>query len=362
VKQQTSFAIIIISLISFTLLLISVSIYVFNQVPIDEFMAYPERYGLWILIAKWQDVVSEGGISVLSGIWILLANLITVDKKIRRLLFLGFSLIFIGNLTDVLGEFYPVWEVLDIFENIGILSGMVLVTRGLYLWVSSLRDLNQELEARVSERTRELEAALEAKSVLLRELHHRIKNNLQIVSSFLRLQATESTNAEVSQELEKARTRIYTMASIHNYMLDIESTESLDAKELFSDLTVSILSALNSESVDLELSTDIAQIEINSQDAVLWGIILNELITNAVRHGFKGRKKGHLKVRFSPHSEGMILSVQDDGHGLDESVHLELGDRILKAVVYQLGAEITVENMHPGLLVSVQKMEKPPMR
>jgi two-component sensor histidine kinase len=345
--------IVVIALAAFALLLTGASYLFFEAFSLGTLEEYFNENGMWFIFARWQDIVSEGGILVLSGIWIVIAIGIAPYRRVRRLLVVGYGLMFIGSLTDLLGEFFPGWESFDVLENLGILSGMITATFGLFGWVETLRESNEELEEQVAERTRDLDEALEYKSVLLRELQHRVRNNLQVVSGMLKLQSLGTANSEARNELEVARERIVALGKVHDKLMESENASKVRSRDLFDHLSHAILAALGSEGLALDVHTDFQDLDIPADDAVLWGIILNELIAGALVHGMSARKSGSLEIGFGESGDSMVLSVRDNGDGNID--RLPDSRRLLDGLLGQLQATISLFDLHPGLRVEVRK-------
>jgi PAS domain S-box-containing protein len=207
-----------------------------------------------------------------------------------------------------------------------------------------------------------IQASLKEKNILLKEIHHRVKNNLQIITSLLNLESERIGNPLINRIFEDCNQRIQTMSMIHERLYHSEHFESIDfgeyAKTLIEELFISyrvhrrIRNRLSVESVHLGLDT-----------AIPCGLILNELATNAIKHAFPDGHEGLMQVRFRLLDDGRCeLSVQDDGVGLPEGIDLDnlqsLGLKLVDVLTQQLegrlqitrkqGTEFTVTFKHPA--------------
>ena len=155
--------------------------------------------------------------------------------------------------------------------------------------------------------------------MLLDEIHHRVKNNLNVVISLLNLQHEQvHTVEDVKEALMKTRNRIYSMALTHEKLYQSENFTDVNMKTYVD----SFLSSFNSSIGDqphIVIESEVEEENLSITHAVPCGIILNELLMNAVQHAFDGRGEGLIRVTFSKQSEnGYMLSVEDNGNGLPD--------------------------------------------
>jgi two-component system, sensor histidine kinase PdtaS len=194
-----------------------------------------------------------------------------------------------------------------------------------------LRDLNAELERRVATRTAELEveaterrraeevmrAALEEKKTLLEEVHHRVKNNLQIISSLLQLQGAYAKNEEDVAMFVECQNRVRTMAMAHERLYRSQNLASIDFGEHVRDLANMLASTYRQAAAHVHVFTQSESVLLQLETAIPAGLIVNELVSNALKHAFPDGRGGTLKVSLhSPTPDQLLLSVEDDGVGL----------------------------------------------
>lgn len=218
---------------------------------------------------------------------------------------------------------------------------------------SELQSQNLELERRVGERTAELEEArahaererarVEA---LLQESNHRIGNSLATVSSLLGLQLTRSPSAEVREALEAAQSRVQAIASGHRRLRLGADLETANAAEFLTAVTED-LQATQVGARKVTLDADIDPLTINARDATTLGIIVGELVINALKHAFTDEQGGRIRVGLRPHAGGgVVLEVEDDGNGMPAGAEHNdqgLGGTIIRQLSRQYGGEVRYE-------------------
>lgn len=157
---------------------------------------------------------------------------------------------------------------------------------------------------------------LAEKEMLLREVHHRIKNNFNLIASLLSLQAGSTASAESRQELEKAGSRVRSMAGLYEQMLLGDTYAQVSVKKYLEKLIAALIQVFpESASVDIQLS--IEDFLLESKKVVSLGIIVNELVTNVFKYAFTGRSGGSLAISLAHSKSGVSMMVQDDGIGLE---------------------------------------------
>lgn len=189
----------------------------------------------------------------------------------------------------------------------------------------------------------ELRESLEEKTVLLQEIHHRVKNNLAVISGLIQLQAMDSEDEILKTQLNDSQLRIYSMALIHELLYESENFSRLNMKDHISKLVDTILETVaHKTQIDIDYQVD--DIYLNINQAIPCALILNELVTNSIKHAFYGYEDGKLCIRLQEKKENVHLSVHDNGIGLPEDFDVRdpgsLGMRIIQTLVRQLKASI----------------------
>ncbi|MFP4563837.1 MAG: PAS domain S-box protein [Spirochaetia bacterium] len=191
-----------------------------------------------------------------------------------------------------------------------------------------------------------LKESLAEKEILLREVHHRVKNNLQIVSSLLNMQIARESEGTVIEQLVESQNRIVTMALIHEHLYESESLAKIDIGSYIKELAEVILRTYSLKRRNIRIEYDIEAHSFDIETSIPLGLIFNELLTNAVKYAFPDDRDGSIHVSFRTEGSGGVrfvcLEVADDGVGCDTSL-LEpgpssgLGLQIVDALAGQLG-------------------------
>jgi PAS domain S-box-containing protein len=191
----------------------------------------------------------------------------------------------------------------------------------------------------------QLRESLREKEVLLREVYHRVKNNMQVMASLLSLQARAVADPAVAEALKESQNRIRSMAIVHEKLYRSPDLNRIDFGDYIRQMVVHLIQSLgiDPDLVGISLDLDEAFLDVNT--AVPCGLILNELVSNSVKHGFPKGRKGELAVEFRDLKEGRYrLTVRDDGVGLPDGLDIKstesLGMQIIQLLVEQLGGTI----------------------
>ncbi|MBK9442400.1 MAG: PAS domain S-box protein [Comamonadaceae bacterium] len=201
-----------------------------------------------------------------------------------------------------------------------------------------------------------LQASLHEKEALLKEVHHRVKNNLQIISSLIRLEAGRSHQEEVQSVLGDMQGRIRSMALLHELLYRSQSLAQIDMGQYLRQLASQVFSANVPKRAPVDLTLDITPVSVTLDQAIPCGLLANELITNALKHGFPGEHSGGVRVEFCPVDalSRWCLTISDSGVGLPDDFESKrqasLGLQLASGLANQLGGELCVG---PGARFSV---------
>jgi two-component sensor histidine kinase/CheY-like chemotaxis protein len=221
-----------------------------------------------------------------------------------------------------------------------------------------LRELNGALEQRVTERTEALQVLLHEKEVLLKEIHHRVKNNLQIVSSLLNLQSRQLVDAAQIQLLSSTIDRVRAMASIHEQLYQSGDFVQIDLSTHLKTLVQMLTRAhlYSKAKVLTTLRCDKAMVDLNI--AVPLSLIANELIVNALKYAFVGDRPGSLVVGLTTAENHHELSIADDGPGfgpdIDPTTNRTLGLRLVRDLTQQIRGELQFCHAPSGVKIVVR--------
>lgn len=181
----------------------------------------------------------------------------------------------------------------------------------------------------------------------MREIHHRVKNNLQLVSSLLRLQSRYTDQPAVRRGYEDVERRVRSMALVHERLYQSDDLSRLSARDHLRTLADDVLSSHGTVGMKITLTTDLDNVPLGIDTAVPLGLIFTELMSNCVKHGFRDRRKGHVTVAFKQiNGDQCRLSVHDNGVGVPEDFDVNgrtsMGLRLVSLFSQQIGADLEV--------------------
>jgi len=190
-----------------------------------------------------------------------------------------------------------------------------------------------------------LRASLREKEILLREIHHRVKNNMQIISSLFNLQAGYIKDEEALRILKEGQTRIRSMALVHEKLYQSGDLSKIDLAGYIQSLSVHLFHVYLVDPNQVRLETEFEEVPLDINSAVPCGLILNELISNALKHAFPAGRKGVLTIRLRRRKDGAVeLRIADNGVGFPEGLDFRrtesLGLQIVSLLVGQLEGTI----------------------
>jgi len=194
------------------------------------------------------------------------------------------------------------------------------------------------------------EAAERAKDLLLQELGHRTKNNLAMAISILSLQARSKKDPEVRAILEKAIARIRAIADAHDHFHLLAHNGRVEMRGYLETLCSHIGDSLR-DVRPIAVRAEIDEVYMRTEQAIPLGLIVNELVTNALKHAFPGGRDGTVIVTLRNEPSSLALTVQDNGIGCPLTKAEGIGSRLMRLFVQQLGANIAWEEASPGCRV-----------
>jgi len=191
------------------------------------------------------------------------------------------------------------------------------------------------------------------KELLLKEVHHRVKNNLQIVKSLLNVQSRYFTDAKLLRYFNESQDRIQSIALIHELLYSDKDLTKVNFSHYIKSLTSYLAQSLCMDKDHISLNIDAVDVFLTIDNAIPCGLIINELVSNAIKHAFPEKKNGKINIKLLYHNSTINkyeLSVSDDGIGLPENFHLEnnksLGMRIINNLAKQLDGKVEINNTH----------------
>lgn len=215
--------------------------------------------------------------------------------------------------------------------------------------IASIARVDEEVRARTSE----LQAALEAKTLLLHEVDHRVKNNLTMIGSLLRLQARSLTDPSLAKTLDSMLERVDALATVHRRLYQSDDITKFDIGALAETLAADVVAS--SGRTDIAVSADVERLAIPSSHASAIGLIVNELLTNAVKHAYSGGRGGSIAISAKACDGQATITVQDDGPGMpDESVRQSgLGLTLINRLSRQVKANMSWQTGSTGTRATI---------
>ena len=210
---------------------------------------------------------------------------------------------------------------------------------------------------RLAEKNAIIATSLEEKEVLLREIHHRVKNNLQMISSLLSIQARGIDDAKALEAVQLSRSRVKSMAIIHQNLYQEDNLTGIDMSSYVDKLMTSLFTSYQSREREVTWEADVQAIRLDVDTAIPIGLILNELVTNSLKHAFNQNDEGLVHVRLEQREDHLLLEVADNGVGmgagdLTNATSASYGMKMLRAFAEKLKATIHHSSDH-GTTISL---------
>lgn len=294
---------------------------------------------------------------------------VTAINKSEQSVFQGYSL---GAVDYITKPFEPVILKSKVKFFIDFCRQKLSIQRQGELLAQANRELgrmNAELEARVLERTEQLQtanweleseiverkqaeeqvkASLREKEVLLKEIHHRVKNNLQIISSLLNLQSKHISNEEAREKIKESQNRVKSMALIHEKLYQSKDLSGINFADYIKSLSGYLFSSFGVDS-NIKLRTDVDNVLVNIDRAIPCGLIVNEIVSNSLKHAFPDGRGGEISIAFGADNDNRnhTLIINNDGAPFPEDVDFRdtksLGLQLVCALIEQLKGTIELD-------------------
>ncbi|HLH00607.1 MAG TPA: histidine kinase dimerization/phosphoacceptor domain -containing protein [Bryobacteraceae bacterium] len=225
-----------------------------------------------------------------------------------------------------------------------------VIAGGRTMFTVILRDVSERM---INEER--IRASLREKEALLKEIHHRVKNNLQVVSSLLGLQSRAVADPEMRKMFQESQDRIHSMALLHESLYQSHNLSEINFPEYIRQLAAHLFNSYGVAAERIHLQTDLDQLSLHLDAAVPCGLIINELLSNSLKYAFPDGRQGRIRIELRGLSGGQTrLVVADNGIGLRADVDWvnarSLGLRLVRTLAQQLGAELEV-NTSQGMEV-----------
>lgn len=304
--------------------------------------------------------------NVFSAILLIILFLITLYAFIHhnsqaKFIILGWIAVMSSGLFIYLSSlgYYDIFQSFPYYVELSLLLETLLFSLALANRLKQLRldkivsqknlisyQLKEEakLNLLAEEKTKQLQIAMNEKDLLLHELNHRVKNSIQTIISFLRLQADTVNDNKIQQTLMEIKNRIMSISHLYDLLYTKDNISYINTYEYFSQLIENIENTFQPNEVNTILKTNII---IRSEIAVYCGFIINEAITNAFQHAFHTKKKGNIIIKLIQKEKYYHLTIQDNGKGFNAltTMHNNLGLTIMKSLAtYQLHGTFNIQS------------------
>lgn len=194
----------------------------------------------------------------------------------------------------------------------------------------------------------QIKASLQEKEVLLKEVHHRVKNNLQIIDSLFRHQCRKIKDQHIIEILKQCQNRVYSMALLHEKLYQSKDLSTINFPEYIKSIVCNLFDTQSFKRPLPKIISNIADNFLNIETALPCGLIINELVSNCYKYAFPKDEQGEININFYTNNEELVLSVKDNGIGISEDFDINktqtLGLRLVKSLVRQLNGAIAINS------------------
>ncbi len=222
-----------------------------------------------------------------------------------------------------------------------VLAGSIMVL--LYFFNRSRRMANDKL----AEKNTTIAQSLSEKEILLKEIHHRVKNNLQVISSLLRLQSKYIKDEKALHAIQEGRNRVKSMAMIHQNLYREDNLTGISVGDYIQKLSESLFHSYNIDPQRIQLTTDIDRLHLDVDTVIPLGLILNELLTNALKYAFPEDSNGQVAITLKQQEQYLLLEVKDNGIGIEKDVakmeNSGFGLKLIDTFAQKLKAKLEIE-------------------
>lgn len=216
--------------------------------------------------------------------------------------------------------------------------------------VAELFEAFSHAAAALAEHERQLQVVVSQQELLMQEIHHRVKNNLQIVASLLNLQASRIRQPEARAAFQSARDRVHALATLHRHLYVEGELRAINMRSFLTELCGQLFQAMGErEGERIQLTVEAPELQMSSDQAVPLSLIVTEAVSNAIKYAFPGGAGGHVSVRLTAETDVVRLVIEDDGIGIpagrgesETGPRDGLGMQLIRGFSRQIGAQLTV--------------------
>lgn len=225
---------------------------------------------------------------------------------------------------------------ITLWGSIGFLVALLIIG-----WIISLR-------SSVKNKTEDLQESLNDKEILLKEIHHRIKNNLAIMSGLFELQLEGVENEETKKVLRNSQSRLKSMALVHDKLYQTSNLTDIQMSQYITELVRSLRNTFIGMNQEIDLEFDFDDISLDIEQAIPCGLLVNEIVVNTFKHAFNNRRSGVINISMKRQNGTIKLIIGDNGEGIPDDVDLKnsssLGMMLIDTFKKQLGASMEISN------------------
>lgn len=335
-----------------------------------------------ILYALQIDVQHTYGYKIPTlGVEVLLIGMVfyritRFPGRTKKYYLVGVSLLLIVSLGAQLASAFQTIENFNNLIQAGLITEVFILSLGLGVRVNEIQKKKNEaqndlisqmqvndalqksyadrLEQQVSERTGRLQKKYQENELLLKEIHHRVKNNLQMITSMINMQERRTESDSTKSQLVSTRNKIKSISLIHEHLYSTELFSHVNLEQYVSDLISMLVSSLH-KGKSIVIAKEIVDTKVSLDMAMLIGLVLNELITNSLKYAFEKSAKPQLKIYLKKTGDICEIEVIDNGPGIKQEHNSNgLGYTIIKAISESVDGKIVKENTPFGYSVKVQ--------
>ncbi len=231
-------------------------------------------------------------------------------------------------------KYHILFNLIKIGENIGLIGTDI----------TDLKNIQKELE----EKKGGLEQALKEKQILVKEIHHRVKNNLQIISAISMMHENNTENEDQKEIFRDFQHRMKAMAQVHEILYRSENLETISIEIYIEKLVNNLVRTYQIDSKRINFVLNVENLTISLNKAVHFGLIINEILTNALKYAFPGRRNGTIKINFTKNEqEDYVLNVKDNGIGIPAEINTDapetMGLKIIQTSARQLNSSFSLQ-------------------
>ena len=258
-----------------------------------------------------------------------------VSEDARRCLSMGTVSIEEYNALKKDGNYFPILEYSNSIKQ----DGKVVGYRGVIVDLSDIKTVENNLKASLNE-----------KEILVREIHHRVKNNMQIISSLLNLQTKYVDDKEAVNILKESQNRVRSMAIIHEKLYHSKNLTKINFVDYIQSLVLNLFYSYNIKETQIKATLKLENICLNMETAVPCGLIISELISNSLKYAFPNDMNGEIIISLKSKKDNYELCISDNGIGLPKDINFNnirtLGLLLVNTLTEQIDGEITIQRGH----------------